>query len=217
MKTVALVFLLLLGCALGFALWELQEALHVRPTYVQEALHVSGVSHPVTAVLLNFRAFDTLLEVTVLLVAFLAFLGLAPTAKHAIFFRPGGMPKFLVRTLSPFFLVGVTYLWLIGGVDSGGAFQAAALLATLIIFYRLSGYKFGYKISPFYVRVGAVFGLAFFLFMGALSLVWGEFFTYKNALAGGVILTIEFFLTFTLGILLAGFFVGNEPSRSKRW
>lgn len=215
MRVLAMVFLVVLGGALGLVLWEANTGLHVKPTYVMEALPQSGVSHPVTAVLLNFRAFDTLLEVTVLLIAFLAFLGLAPTARHAIFFRPGGMPKFLVRALAPFFLVGATYLWLIGSVDSGGAFQAAALLAALIIFYRLSGLT--QKISPFYVRISAVFGLAFFLLAGTVSLFWGAFFSYRVALAGHVILAVEFFLTLTLGVILAGFFVGNEPSRSKRW
>lgn len=215
MKLFGLGAILLLGIFLGVSVWETQESQRPLTTYVENSLHVSGVSHPVTAVLLNFRAFDTLLEVVVLVVAFLAFLGLAPTARHAIFFRPGGMPKFLVRALAPFFLVGATYLWLIGSVDSGGAFQAAALLAALIIFYRLSGLT--QKISPFYVRISAVFGLAFFLLAGTVSLFWGAFFSYRVALAGHVILAVEFFLTLTLGVILAGFFVGNEPSRSKRW
>ncbi|MFN2337821.1 MAG: hypothetical protein ABR544_02485, partial [Gammaproteobacteria bacterium] len=39
------------------------------PELVQEHLGTSGVSHPVTAVLLNFRAHDTLLEIGVLLLA----------------------------------------------------------------------------------------------------------------------------------------------------
>ena len=41
-------------------------------------LQVSGVSNPVTAVLLNFRAYDTLLELAVLLAAVLGILALGP-------------------------------------------------------------------------------------------------------------------------------------------
>lgn len=215
MKLFGLGAILLLGIFLGVSVWETQESQRPLATYVENSLHVSGVSHPVTAVLLNFRAFDTLLEVVVLVVAFLAFLGLAPTAKHAIFFRPGGMPKFLVRTLTPFFLLGTVYLWLIGSKDSGGAFQAATLLATLIIFHRFSGYRLFY--TPFLLRLGVVVGVGVFLGAGVVSLWWGEFFTYTTPFAGGVILVVEFFLTLTLGVMLAGFFVGNEPGRSQRW
>ncbi|MDP3892698.1 hydrogenase subunit MbhD domain-containing protein, partial [Nocardioides sp.] len=45
---------------------------------VADRVGESGVEHPVTAVLLNFRSYDTLLEVAVLLVAILAALALRP-------------------------------------------------------------------------------------------------------------------------------------------
>src|SRR5690606_25544274 len=44
----------------------------VLPALVAERLGASGVSNPVTAVLLNFRSYDTLLEIAVLLVAMVA-------------------------------------------------------------------------------------------------------------------------------------------------
>ena len=47
---------------------ELQPSV---PTQIDAALAQSGVEHPVTAVLLNFRAWDTLLELAVLLLALL--------------------------------------------------------------------------------------------------------------------------------------------------
>ena len=47
---------------------------------VHANLEISGVSNPVTAVLLNFRAYDTLLELTVLLAAMLGILALGAFA-----------------------------------------------------------------------------------------------------------------------------------------
>ena len=48
------------------------------PALIAGALDVSGVSHPVTAVLLNFRGYDTLLELVVLLIALAGVRCLAP-------------------------------------------------------------------------------------------------------------------------------------------
>ncbi len=43
----------------------------------------SGVEHPVTAVLLNFRGYDTLLEIAVLLLALLVMLAVSPREEAA--------------------------------------------------------------------------------------------------------------------------------------
>ncbi|MFT5651468.1 MAG: multisubunit Na+/H+ antiporter MnhB subunit, partial [Yoonia sp.] len=48
------------------------------PALVSERLLESGVTNPVTAVLLNFRAFDTLLEIAVLFVALILIRIVAP-------------------------------------------------------------------------------------------------------------------------------------------
>lgn len=205
------------GGLLAWAVWKSMDALHVNAPNVQASLASSGVSHPTTAVLLNFRAFDTLFEVVVLVVAFITFLGLVPAAKHGMYFKPGGMPKFLVRTLTPFFLMGGVYLWLIGSKDPGGAFQAATLFAALILFHRLSGHKLYWITKPLFFRYGVIFGLGFFFLAGTVSLLWGEFFTYREDVAGYVILLVELFLTGSIALILSGFFIGNEPGRSARW
>lgn len=212
-----IVSLLSIGGFLGLAVFQSFGSLHVSAPDVQASIGESGVLHPVTAVLLNFRAFDTLFEVVVLFVAFITFLGLIPAAKHGIFFRPGGMPKFLVRTLTPFFLTGGVYLLLIGSKGPGGAFQAATLFATLIIFHRLSGHGTEWMERLFVFRYGVAIGLGVFLFVGSLSLLWGEFFTFRGDTAGYIILLVEFFLTLSIALILAGFFIGNEPDRKKQW
>jgi multisubunit Na+/H+ antiporter MnhB subunit len=65
---------LALAAALLFALVQLPPAAVDLPAQVAAHLGQSGVEHPVTAVLLNFRGYDTLLEVAVLLLALLTLL-----------------------------------------------------------------------------------------------------------------------------------------------
>ncbi|MGB5569784.1 MAG: DUF4040 domain-containing protein, partial [Sedimenticolaceae bacterium] len=75
---------------------------------IMEELPGTGVSNPVTAVLLNFRAYDTLLELAVLLAAVLGITALGPArppyrAAGALF---GG----LVRWLVPLLILTAGYL-----------------------------------------------------------------------------------------------------------
>jgi multisubunit Na+/H+ antiporter MnhB subunit len=68
-----------LGMALTAAIIDLPEPAIALGARVAAHLPESGVRHPVTAVLLNFRGYDTLLEVAVLLLAVLGVLALPPT------------------------------------------------------------------------------------------------------------------------------------------
>ncbi|MFC3310831.1 hydrogenase subunit MbhD domain-containing protein [Blastomonas aquatica] len=98
---------------------------------VAENLAASGVENPVTAVLLNFRGWDTLLESIVLLAALIALWSLARDQdwgrrpglrQHA---RPGGVMATFGRLLPPFgFLLGVYLVWT-GSAQPGEPFRAA--------------------------------------------------------------------------------------------
>lgn len=68
-----LVLLALIGAVLGWVVWQALTG-HGGTRLAELALErvpESGVSNPVTAVLLNFRSYDTLLELAVLLAAIL--------------------------------------------------------------------------------------------------------------------------------------------------
>lgn len=106
----------------------------------------SGVESPVTAVLLAFRAIDTLAEVVVLFVAFLGARVAAEPLSHA---GPGdwlrasrGEPVLvgpLIRFVAPMTLLAAGYLLWSGTHQPGGAFQAGAVLAALGVLLRLTG------------------------------------------------------------------------------
>ena len=122
--------LILGGCAV-LALLLMATVLSLAPAdadlaaAVGGALADSGVSHPVTAVLLNFRAYDTLLEVAVLLVAPLVAAALPqPPAVAAEAERERDpLLQALTAIAVPVALLLAIYLLLIGATRSGGPFM----------------------------------------------------------------------------------------------
>lgn len=124
----------------------------------------TGAAHPVTAVLLGFRAYDTLLEVAVLLLAVLAATAAAGgAAEEAERTAPEPVLTAMVGFVVPLMLLVAGYLLWAGAKEPGGAFQAGAVLAAAGVLLRLAG-----KLPPPDpeapgVRIGLAAGLAVFL------------------------------------------------------
>ncbi|MEW5966130.1 MAG: hydrogenase subunit MbhD domain-containing protein [Pseudomonadota bacterium] len=108
------------------------------PAAVARNMAQSGVAHPVTAVLLNFRGYDTLLEVAVLLAALFGLLALAPGRPRAG--APGDplLGTWARLAAAPMIVVAGYLLWA-GAHQPGGAFQAAAVLAAAAVLLHLAG------------------------------------------------------------------------------
>ncbi|MCG7535093.1 Na(+)/H(+) antiporter subunit B [Pseudoalteromonas sp. OOF1S-7] len=177
-------------------------------TLVASHLEQSGVENPVTAVLLNFRSYDTLLEVAVLLIVALAVMPanseqskvrfisvLVPTERSFV------LEAFL-RWLLPAIVVTSGYLLWTGAALPGGAFQAGALLAGAGILLLLAGHhSFNFNASA--ARLLLVVGLAVFLLVGAaVILSSGIALAYPQAWAGILILVIEVAATLTIAAIL---------------
>ena len=171
----------------------------------------SGVSNPVTAVLLNFRAHDTLLELAVLLVAVLGIVSLGP---ERVAPRPAGpILRSLVTWLTPLLIVMAGYLLWIGAHAPGGAFQAGALLAAVGVLLRVSGRPGAGLPSPAWQRGLLVFGVGSFLVVGVAVMVGDRaFLQYPAEWAGVLILTIEVAATLAIGATLAMAYVGGRPA-----
>src|SRR5690606_22528681 len=110
-----------------------------------EAMPRAGVGNPVTAVLLNFRAWDTLLESLVLLTALLGLwmLTRAPDWQARLglpqHVRAGGVMAGFGRVLPPVgLLVGVWLVWA-GAERHGGAFQGGTVLAAVGLVAAMAG------------------------------------------------------------------------------
>ncbi len=169
----------------------------------------SGVAHPVTAVLLNFRGYDTLLEIAVLLAAGFGILAcrdetasppLAPTASVPLL-------QSLARLLTPPAIVVAGYLLWHGAYAPGGAFQAAAVLGAAGVLLNLSGLAPGWGEPGLALRCALGAGFALFVAVAAWSLPSGALLRYSPEWAGLLILLIESGLTISLGLVLAGLFL----------
>jgi len=119
----------------------LWDAFRVLPTpgaslanLVRETLPLSGVANPVTAVILNFRSYDTLIEIAVLLLTVIG--AKSATGSAGVRLKPS-MPETVLsaffRILGPLIIVIAGYLLWIGKHAPGGAFQAGSLLGAAAI------------------------------------------------------------------------------------
>lgn len=213
-RLVILLFLLALGAALVRAVLDLPPPAVDLPAAVAANLGQSGVEHPVTAVLLNFRGYDTLLEVAVLLIALLGVVAVAqptPTAQDQDDANP--VLQTLARLLAPLLVLAAGYLLWAGGHRPGGAFQAAALLAGAVVLLRLAGLLPAWPRPQRVLRLGVVAG--FLVFLGVAVLGQGALLAYPPELAGGLILLIEAGLTISLGLILAGLYLAFAADRGK--
>jgi len=210
-KRFAVVFLAALFAAtLIAALLDLPAPAIDLPAAVAANMADSGVSHPVTAVLLNFRGYDTLLEIGVLLLALIVLLAVAPR-------QEAGAPppvaaadpvlQTLARSAAPLMLLAATYLLWAGAHQPGGAFQAGAVLAAAVVLLHLAGLQPGWNAPGARLRWGLAAGFLVFLAVAATLLAGGALLQYPPAWAGALILLIEAALAVSLGLILAGLFL----------
>jgi len=177
---------------------------------VSDNLAASGVSNPVTAILLNFRAYDTLLELAVLLTAVLGILALG-TARPD-YQRAGPVFDGLARWLVPVLILTAGYLLWVGAHAPGGAFQAGATLAAAAVVLRLAGKRSIGLPQAGTLRVILAAGVGMFLVVGLSLLVLGRpFLGYPPAWAGSLILLIESAAMLAIAATLVLAFLGGQP------
>jgi multisubunit Na+/H+ antiporter MnhB subunit len=200
--------LLLAAVAMGIGL-----ALRTEPVArglaetVESNLTLAGVENAVTAVLLNFRGYDTLLEIAVLTAALVGVwaMGPAPRIREV---EPSPVLLGMNAVLIPLaVLVGAYLLW-VGSARPGGAFQSGAVLAAVAVLFILSGRRprAGLPIAP--ARWSVIVGLAVFLAVGIGAMLAGRrFLEYPYEL----VLLIEAAATVSIAVILAGMFLGGRP------
>jgi multisubunit Na+/H+ antiporter MnhB subunit len=207
----------LIALLVTFTSWLAYTVLSLPVTFtgliktVNEHLPSSGVQHPVTAVLLNFRSYDTLLEMSVLLIALSGVWSMALPSER-IEAVPGPVLNFMVRALSPFMFMVSGYLLWIGAHAPGGAFQAGSVLAASGVLLLLAGWRLPGKLYGWPLRAGLTLGLLIFIATGSAMLLFGNrFLEFPVNIAGGLILSIEVAATISIGITLTALFRGGHP------
>ncbi|MFQ3237040.1 MAG: multisubunit Na+/H+ antiporter MnhB subunit [Paraglaciecola sp.] len=162
----------------------------------------SGVLNPVTAVLLNFRSYDTLLEIAVLLVVAIACMPMHRGTVHT--HEPvitSSSVHSLVALLVPLITLVAGYMLWVGAFAPGGAFQAGALLASCGLLIILSR-KFTFEFHTLTARICLVMGLTIFVGVGIMSQQSGLFLQYPVESAAGLILFIESAATLSIAATL---------------
>ncbi len=201
----------ILVAALGYAASSLPLSAPGLSEQVTLNLETSGVSNPVTAVLLNFRAYDTLLELGVLLLALFGVWSLGGIPKYHES-PPGIVLNTLSHLLIPLLILVAGYLLWVGSHAPGGAFQAGSVLAASGVLLLLTGWHLDAKFAGLPLRLAIVIGLGVFVLVATMSiLLGGELLEYPLPYAAILILLIEAAATLSIAITLAALFMGGRP------
>ncbi|WP_306119265.1 MULTISPECIES: hydrogenase subunit MbhD domain-containing protein [unclassified Roseitalea] len=188
---------------------------------VAQNLEASGVGNPVTAVLLNFRGYDTLLETVVLLVVLIGVWSLAEDRywggrpglrQHA---KPGGVLATYGRFLPPLGLLAGVYVVWAGTDQPGGAFQGGTILAAVWLLVAMAGLVDAPPVTARRLRLTIVAGPALFLAVAVAGIFMGGFLHLPPEHAKQLIQTIEAGLALSIAATLA-LLVAGPPQRGAR-
>jgi uncharacterized MnhB-related membrane protein len=207
--------------ALGIAVLALPEPGPTLAHATAANIGATGVYNPLTAVLLAFRAVDTLLEATVVLFALIGIWSLAPDAAWGG--RPGSLQRvdphgplaFLARLLPPIGIIIAVYIFWIGADLPGGKFQGAALLAAMWLLTLYAGLADAPFTDRRALRLALIAGPAIFIVVGAAGILTaGAFLAYPDGLAKPLIVLIEWALFPSLALTLALIVAGPPEPRT---
>ena len=213
--TLSLLFLLLVFClivSLGIILCGIPSPLPGLANAVSSLQDLSGVESPVTAVLLNFRGYDTLLEVMVLLLAVIGTWSLtkAPPPDPETDISPVQMG--VVRLLAPVMCLIAAYLVWQGSHLAGGAFQGGAILGAAGVLLLISEVPLLQGSPVCILRIGLILGPLVFMGPALCCLFFtGNLLAYPEGTAGWLILLIEAACALSIGLTLALLFGGGRP------
>ncbi len=206
-----------LAAAMSVRLFPLMDRTASLAGPVCERIGESGVKHPLTAVLLNFRGYDTMLEIGVLLLAVLAVWSLEADARSPWkLLEPSSRNPVLrvsLGILTPMAIVAAGYMVWVGAYRPGGAFQAGTILGAAGVILIGSG-VIPLPLSRSF-RVRFALGAGFFLFLLAAILprfAGGALLEYPRDFAGLAILLIETTLGVSIGTTICALVAGVAGS-----
>lgn len=169
----------------------------------------NGAANTVAAIVVDYRSFDTLGEVTVLFISSLgvAFLsggfGKTVRLKH----NPNFVLKYGARYVFAIMLVFGAYMFLHGHLTPGGGFPGGAIIAASALVLYLAGENSGEQMKAFKILEGAAGTL--YVFTGIVGLYFAGYFM-QNVLPSGVVGEL-----FSAGVMpviyvIVGLKVGSE-------
>lgn len=171
----------------------------------------SGSANIVTSIVVNYRGFDTLGEVTVLFVSALGVALLGGLLKEKVSFsvKPGFILKNGMKVISGIILITGIYIFIHGHLSPGGGFPGGAMIGSSFLLMYLSDEEFKTKITAFKIMEGTAGSLI--VIVGLLGLSIGGYFLY-NFLPNGNIGDLISAGIVPIVYVLIGLKVGSEVS-----
>lgn len=181
-----------------------------------------GLGNAVTAVLLGFRALDTLLEKIVLLVGLLAIWSLAREDRWDGAPAPLAPPVpdpplvLLARVLPPVGLLAGIYLVWTGADHPGGTFPGGVVLGAMWLLPMMAGLAAPPPLAARGLRAALVIGPALFLLAGFAGWAAGEgFLGYREGYAKPIIVVVELALALSIAAIVA-LMIAGPAARAPR-
>jgi multicomponent Na+:H+ antiporter subunit B len=170
----------------------------------------SGAANIVTSIVVDYRSFDTLGEVTVLFISALGvalLLGGATQKRMSLSFKPNFMLRVGARALFGIILITGVYIITHGHLTPGGGFPGGTMIASSILLLYLADDQFRSKVQTFKWMEGIAGSL--YVILGIIGLVVGGYFL-KNILPNGVIGDLISSGMIPIVYMLIGLKVGSE-------
>ncbi len=199
--------------------------INVAKHYITEDISETGAANVVTSVVVLYRGFDTLGEVTILFIAAIGLASILYLPKKRVPDNPAIEDSSLIlrtgcRFLFPLILLFGTYIFVHGHLTPGGGFQGGAIIASGFALMFLSCKE---RVLTT-VRLGVVESLAglTFVTVGLIGLATGGYFllnflpkgTLNMLFSAGIIPVIYVAIGFKVGSELAGI-IGNLMERTQ--
>jgi multicomponent Na+:H+ antiporter subunit B len=224
---IAVILLIILGISIMFSIKSVpfgNDKSNVGKYYLSKAVEQTGSANAVTSVVVAYRGFDTLGEVTILFVAAMGLGAVLYMQNRQKLSKPPEPPSLILNTgcrlLFPLILLFGTYIFLHGHLTPGGGFQGGAVIASgfLLIYFGCTEKK----IKPLVLNITESVSGLIFIIVGLIGLAAGGFFlmnflpvgSVNTFFSAGVIPVIYIAIGFKVGSELAGI-IGNLMEHSQ--
>ncbi len=217
MRTViSLILLLVIAVGISLSLAKIPFGVpktKVGRYYIDKGIKQTGATNIVTSVVVNYRGFDTLGEVTVLFIAATGLGAVFATGKRKERGKVESASLVLTtgcRFLFPFILLLGAYIFIHGHLTPGGGFQGGAIIASAFLLIYL-GCR-GRRINEQTAKITESLAGLLFVIVGLLGLTAGGYFlmnflpfgTPNTLFSAGIIPIIYIAIGLKVGSELAG-------------
>ncbi|MBN2213589.1 MAG: Na(+)/H(+) antiporter subunit B [Bacteroidales bacterium] len=216
-KLISLILLVIIAGGIVLSLKEIPfgiSKIKIGDYYIKKGIEETGATNIVTSVVVSYRGFDTLGEITILFTAAIGLSAVLGTYRKRKAGEKVEPPSFIVKTgcrfLFPILLLVGAYIFIHGHLTPGGGFQGGAIIASAFLLMYL-GCE-GKRINENTSIVVEVLGALTFIVLGIIGLTIGKDFLFNflpkgepnTLLSAGIIPVIYIAIGFKVGSELAG-------------